>query len=1527
MRHTATLRHIVFGYLLLILPTLTRAQSANWTAIAPAAFPTNVSGQIHGISRCSQMKFHATNANKMYAVSARGGLFISTNGGANWSVTPGTDFMSSMRFASVCVDFVNDSIIYLGTGDHNYYYTGNGVYKSTNGGLTFSPSGLSGRLVVEMVMDPTNRNVLVAATDAGIYKTTNGGGSWTLKSTARSFDDLKLKTPTSRTLYAATNDSAFFRSTNFGDTWTQITSGIVLPAGITNGDGCRVAVTPADTNVVYLGMVANGGLLYKSTNSGSTFTSVKTSASPYLTYYDNASTSSGQGDYNFSIGVDRLNANTVYVVSHNNWKSTNGGITWTQLTNWWEKCHTDMHQIVTSPYNNNNLYNVNDGGIFLSTDGGNNWTPKSDGMYGYEIYHGNCSPTRKDMISIGTQDNGELYSTSTGWFTNRGGDWGSQCAFDFRSNSSVVYYFENNQRRSVTGSDASYNLPVSSLQDIAFHRSNHNLAFAANNNIYRCTNLTATSPTWTQISTFSKTIKAVHAAFGDPNRLYVITDDASLYVTTNALSASPTWTSYTIPNSTGNAASITSMKNNPQIVYITANTGVYRSANGGASWTNIRYNLPSVNHVRILADEYGSANELVLIASGNAVYYKTANGASWSLYNQLLPSRTEIVDMSIFNDSTANTILRVATYGRGMWESPINNLRTLNANFTASNTNPCTGQAISFTDLSTGTVTSRNWSFPGGVPATSTAANPVVTYNATGIYNVTLVVSNSGGTSTKTQTAFINTNGATLPLAEGFEGTDDPPFGWVNQANAANGFAWTKTTAASGFGASANAMLFDNYNLNAPGQINELIVKRLSLKGYNSARLTFNLAYQVFSGYSDTLQVLVSTDCGASYTPVYTKGGTILSTAGSGGNNFVPTTTQWRIDTVNLSSFVNNDVLIKFRNINGYGNKLYLDNINVNATVAAVAGTNKTICAGTTTSLGAAPVSGVNYAWTPTTGLSNAAIANPTASPSTTTTYLLTATHALSGISKTDSVKITVVQPPVVVAGSYPPQCTNNPTLLLVGTPTGGAFSGSGVTGSTFNPAAATIGANTITYTVISGVCTASAQTVVTVTQPPITSAGVYPAQCLNGATITLSGSPAGGSFSGPGVSGNTFNPTAAGLGNKTITYTYSANGCTTTGQTTIAVNSCCTTIPPKPGTVTQAGGAVKVCPGETRTFSVVQQTGVTSYTWVAPAGTSILSGQGTNQIILSFNTALPTTCTLQVKSNNICNNSSAFTTKTIYRANAPSTPSVISGATYGVCGSGSQPYSVSALAGINYTWSFNTTTASITSGQGTNAVTAAFQPAFATGILSVNASNGCGTSANRTLTINAKPATPSSITGVATFCPTQTNSYSTIPVTGATSYTWTAPTGSVIAAGSNSATNSLTTAATSVNITFGTVAGSVRVKANNTCGSSSLASLAVTQNCAARTAPVEPSSLSSSLTIAPNPATDILHLSYTATIANPGQLTIHDATGKTVHMMNVKLVVGINSWEVPITSLAPGRYTVAIVMGNERLLGQFIKD
>ena len=140
---------------------------------------------------------------------------------------------------------------------------------------------------------------------------------------------------------------------------------------------------------------------------------------------------------------------------------------------------------------------------------------------------------------------------------------------------------------------------------------------------------------------------------------------------------------------------------------------------------------------------------------------------------------------------------------------------------------------------------------------------------------------------------------------------------------------------------------------------------------------------------------------------------------------------------------------------------------------------------------------------------------------------------------------------PTVVAGSYGPVCVDAADVTLTGSPAGGTWSGIGVTGNKFDPSVGTQEL-TYTYTNANG-CTNFDKTTITVNPLPTVIAGSYGPVCVDAADVTLTGSPAGGTWSGIGVTGNKFDPS---VGTQELTYTYTnANGCTNFDKTTITVN------------------------------------------------------------------------------------------------------------------------------------------------------------------------------------------------------------------------------------------------------------------------------------------------------------------------------------------------------------------------------------
>jgi photosystem II stability/assembly factor-like uncharacterized protein/PKD repeat protein len=929
-----------YGFILLLFILTTHSAVAQvlgtWSNTGPILFPVNVSGQVDGIGRTSQVKFHPSNPMKMYAVSASGGLYISLNNGLTWTPTPGTEQLPTTACSAVCIDFTNDSVLYLSTGDANYYGDDFGIWKSTNGGITWAASNtnIGNRMAVEILMNPLDHNTLVAATDDGIWKTTNGGATWTETWTGGDFRDMKMQPGSNSTLYAVTAMN-YYKSTDMGSTWTHITSGIAPP---TSNGGMRIAVSPADNTRVYIATTDGFGIIFKSTDAGQTFTNVYSSTTQCLVCYDSTVTSGSQGDYNFDLTANPTNADEVILVSHCVWRSTDAGATWSWRTQWWNQCHTDMHNIEFNPYNPAQLFNANDGGLWLSTDTlATAWQPRSNGLAATEIYHSAQSPRVRQMISIGTQDNGELYFDGT-WKCNRGGDWGARCAFDYLPKS-TVYYLQDGYRRDLQplGGDRNYHSPFAAKDssEIEFVPSMTSVAFLGQDSLWRSMNILPDSPIWVMIHPTNEYIMDINSCRADSNILYVVTNNNHIFRSSNALAANPTFTMLNTPASTFVATSIATNKSDPNIVYLSCGNAVYRSANQGATWTSITYNLPNLNIRKIFHDDY-SANERLFVSAGAYVYYKINTMTSWNNYSNAfgLPSVAQVSEFMMYNNGTAASILRLSTYGRGVWECPINYNMAPASVFNSNKQLICPTDTVRYYKSIFGNWTSFSWSFPGGTPSTSTLDSPVVVYNTSGTYNATLTATGPGGSTVNVQTNYIVVSvGTPLAVSENFEGASYPPTGW--QLSSQSGNSWTLTNSTSGYGIGSQCIRFDNWDADAGGKHDAIISPKINLVGITNPIVTFDVAYSWYPGYADSLMVQISTDCGRHYTPIYIKDTSALATAPNNTSAlFVPTATQWRTDTISLVPYIGQGIMLSFENVGHYGQGLYLDNINIAPTLS-----------------------------------------------------------------------------------------------------------------------------------------------------------------------------------------------------------------------------------------------------------------------------------------------------------------------------------------------------------------------------------------------------------------------------------------------------------------------------------------------------------------------------------------------------------------------------------------------------------------
>ena len=174
------------------------------------------------------------------------------------------------------------------------------------------------------------------------------------------------------------------------------------------------------------------------------------------------------------------------------------------------------------------------------------------------------------------------------------------------------------------------------------------------------------------------------------------------------------------------------------------------------------------------------------------------------------------------------------------------------------------------------------------------------------------------------------------PITEDFETISFPANFWSNGNNSSNAaFNWKRVSNARHSG-TASAKI-DNYNLNVPGGYADLRTPQLQVPlGIDSMKMTFWLAAALYdNNTSDTLEVLISNDCGQTYSSAYKKWGQALNTHGNGlfvTSDYIPISSEWRQDTVDLTPFAlgrSGNFIVTFRDINNYGNNIYIDDVNV----------------------------------------------------------------------------------------------------------------------------------------------------------------------------------------------------------------------------------------------------------------------------------------------------------------------------------------------------------------------------------------------------------------------------------------------------------------------------------------------------------------------------------------------------------------------------------------------------------------------
>ena len=382
-------------------------------SVGPAAY----SGRI------SDLAVNPDNHSEYYVGAASGGLWKTENHGTTFK--PIFDNQPVFSIGCITMDPNNSNVVWVGTGENNTQRNlayGDGVYKTTDGGKSFTNMGLkTSSQIGKIMIDPRNSNVVYVAAqgqawgpggERGLYKTTDGGKTWKRVLEIGPYTgvtDMEMDPRNPDILYAASHqrerrvyskidggpESAIYKSVDAGETW------IKLKKGLPRGDVGRIglALSPANPDIVYAVVELPGrrGGFYRSNDKGESWEkrSNKVSGSPQ--YYN-------------EIYADPVNPDVIVLMDTRAGRTKDGGKTWQNIEG--RDKHVDNHALWIDPNDTNHYLMGSDGGLYESYDSAKTWQFKNN-LPLTQFYH---ARTDNDYpfynIYGGAQDNGSWYGPS-----------------------------------------------------------------------------------------------------------------------------------------------------------------------------------------------------------------------------------------------------------------------------------------------------------------------------------------------------------------------------------------------------------------------------------------------------------------------------------------------------------------------------------------------------------------------------------------------------------------------------------------------------------------------------------------------------------------------------------------------------------------------------------------------------------------------------------------------------------------------------------------------------------------------------------------------------------------------------------------------------------------------------------------------------------------------------------------------------------------------------------------------------------
>lgn len=673
---------------------------------------SNGSWQVQGPgnigARVNTVAVHPTNSNIILAGFSEGGVFKTMNGGQSWY--PVFDNQTKLSIGDITYNPQNPNIVYVGTGDPNisgYPFTGNGLFKSIDGGESWTYSGLQETGIISQIrVSEKNPDIIYASStglpfiktqERGVYKSADGGNTWQkilFVNDSTGIIDLALDPRDDKVLYAVSwsrvrNNNLSITSSTDGKIYKTIDGGInwkILEGGLPAGEVSRIGIDicKSQPDVLYATYTHHSTYnledIYTTNDGGANWDKLPIYASNRPI---SQNLYGGFGWYFGKVKVNPQNPDDLFVLGVDCYRSRNGGDTWELATPpWWTyEVHADKHDLV---FTDTEVILATDGGLYATDiDQSDEWRD-IENIPTTQFYRVAYNPHNPDFYYGGAQDNGTTGGNASGidqWERIFGGD-GFQMVF--HPDVPEVFYVssQNGSIRVTEDGGQSFDSGTNGIDsddprnwDMPYMLSAHHTErlYTGTNRVYRSQGPYV--PSWQSISpvltdslspALRKNISALHESPVNEDYIYAGTSDGLLWGTNNFGS---TWEKINAGLPVKYVTSVQASPDNAEAVFVSFsgyrdfdNTAyIYKSSDNGKNWVNIQGDMPliSINSIFVLP---GYNDRVLFVATDAGVFYTKNRGLNWQVLGDNLPS----VAVYHLGYNVQKNELVAGTYGRSI---------------------------------------------------------------------------------------------------------------------------------------------------------------------------------------------------------------------------------------------------------------------------------------------------------------------------------------------------------------------------------------------------------------------------------------------------------------------------------------------------------------------------------------------------------------------------------------------------------------------------------------------------------------------------------------------------------------------------------------------------------------------------------------------------------------------------------------------------------------------------------------------